>query len=571
MPLRVPCGRCATECTVPDSFAGRVIPCPRCGAPIAVGGGPAAGPAPVSPLLDVLEEELKAGVPAGPVLLEPQAAYTLRSRGKLRLETRLALAIAALGGFAFFVLMIFLFPRFGVALSWLVVAGGLVGLFAAVCWFLYNAFFAPPYRRRFAGALLGMLGALVCAGIGASGAWYTMREVDRRDHPWKYAPKVASADTSGQAAPKPAEKPAGQAGKPALLAAAPVQPAGRGTPTATTPAKPSPADLPPAEDLVSFNPAEFGKPAAGAKVIQGAPPADIELNPIEAALEEASRAYLAQVVAELLAGDDAAFREQMQWYPLGNRPVFGLRWACGVERADAAPLPETLEKDLKTLSLALVTGLDQRLGNRVFGAWPETGDPRCRQVAVLRTGRRHELIAAAKRRAVDLLVIVQTVPEAGSASPAAQTAPPQARKIELFDVIEERVVATFPAPLAAAVPGPMGPVPPPNAPVPKVPAPELAEQFLKYVDERCTLQPVPWAVVDRAKPRMTQLASRVVSPHAGAAVLLEVRYYQLRQLVPNDQAIAVYDSILGEGRGAKLALGDPAARREALQAWVQGQ
>ncbi len=70
---------------------------------------------------------------------------------------------------------------------------------------------------------------------------------------------------------------------------------------------------------------------------------------------------------------------------------------------------------------------------------------------------------------------------------------------------------------------------------------------------------------------MTQLASRVVSPHAGAAVLVEVRYYQVRQLVPNDQAIAVYESILGNGRGSKLALGDTAARREVLQSWVQGQ
>lgn len=571
MPLRVPCQRCSIECTVPDSFAGRVIPCPRCGAPLAIGGGPAGGPASATPLLDVLEEELKAGVAAGPVLLEPQAAYTFRSRGKLRLETRLALAVAAMGALAFFILMVALFPRFGVALSWLVVAGGLVALFAAVCWFLYNVFFAPPYRRRFAGALLGMLGALVCAGIGASGAWYTMREVDRREHPWKYAPKVAQAeDSRTPPAALPAEKRAPQsAGASAARAAA--GPGSMASAPAAAKGQPSPADLPPAEDLVSFNPAEFGKPARGAKVIQGAPPADIERNPIEAALEEASRLYLAQTVAELLAGDDAALRDQVQWFPLGNRPVFGIRWACGVERAGASPLSETLEKDLKTLSLALVTGLDQRLANRVFGAWPETGDPRCRQVAVLPTGRRHELIAAAKRRAVDLLVIVQPVSEASGTPQATPNGPLGALKIDLFDVIEERVAATFPAPFGTAVPGPAGPVQPPNAPVPKVPAPELADQFLKFVDERCALQAVPWAIVDRAKPRMTQLASRVVSPHAGAAVLLEVRYYQLRQLVPNDQAIAVYDSILGEGNGSKLALGDPAARREALQAWVQGE
>ncbi len=569
MPLRVPCRRCATECTVPDSFAGRVIPCPRCGAPIGVGVEPAEAPRPPTPLLDVLEEELQAGAVA-PVVLEPQAGYALRGRGKLRLETRLALTVAGMGALAFFILMLALFPRFGVGLSWLVVAAGLVALFAAVCWFLYNAVFAPPYRRRFAGALLGMLGALGCAGIGAIGAWYTMREVDRRDHPWKYAPKytpaVARADSSRPSGP-PAEKPGA---KPAPPSSASGPPPGL-TPATAAAQPPNPADLPPAEDLVSFNPADFGKPARGAKVIQGAPPADIELNPIEAALEEASRTYLAQVVADLLAGDDAVFREQMQWYPLGNRPVFGVRWACGVERGDLAPLSDALEKDLKALSLALVTGLDQRLANRVFGAWPETGDPRCRQVAVLRTGRRHELIAAAKRRAVDLLVIVQPVPEAGSAPPPPQNPPLQALKIDLFDVIEERVAGTFPAPLVPAAAGPAGFVPPPSAAVPKVPATELAEQFLKFVDERCALQPVPWAIVDRAKPRMTQLASRVVSPHASAAVLLEVRYYQVRQLVPNDQAIAVYDAILGNGNGSKLALGDPAARREVLQAWVRGQ
>lgn len=571
MPLRVPCARCTTECTVPDSFAGRVIPCPRCGAPIAIGGKASEASAPATPLLDVLEEELKPGATVGPVVLQAQPGYGFRSRGKLRLETRLALAVAAVGALAFFILMVALFPRFGVGLSWLVVAGGLVSLFAAVCWFLYNAFFAPPYRRRFAGALLGMLGALVCTGIGGIGAWYTMREVDRREHPWKYAAKVARAEDSRSPSAKPGvEGPAAKSAPPSG-ASATAAPAGAVSPAAVPQAKPSAAELPPAEDLVSFNPAEFGKPAPGAKVIQGAPPADIELNPIEAALEEASRMYLAQTVADLVASDDTAFREQIQWFPLGNRPVFGVRWACGVERADASPLSEALEKDLKALSLALVTGLDQRLANRVFGAWPETGDPRCRQVAVLRTGRRHELIAAAKRRAVDLLVIIQPVPEAGSAPQASQNAPLQALKIDLFDVIEERVAATFPAPLGSAIPGPMGPVPPPSIAVPKVAAAELAEQFLKFVDDRCVLQPVPWAIVDRAKPRMTQLASRVVSPHAGAAVLVEVRYYQVRQLVPNDQAIAVYESILGNGRGSKLALGDTAARREVLQSWVQGQ
>lgn len=566
MPLRVPCKRCATECTVPDSFNGRVIPCPRCGAPIAIGGGPAAGSAPATSLLEVLEDELKQEVVAGPVMLEPQAGY-IRSRGKLRLETRLALAVGAMGALAFYILMVALFPRFGIGLSWLVVAAGLVGLFSAVCWLLYNAFFAPPYRKRFAGAMLGVLGSLGCAGLGGAGVWYTTTEVDRRDHPWKYAAKVARADSNTPPAAPGAEKRAAQAAK----AASPSTPSGPAAPPAAAQSKPSPADLPPAEDLVSFNPAEFGKPGRGAKVIQGSAPVDTELNPIEAALEEASRRYAAQVAADLVAGDDAAFREQMQWFPLGNRPVFGLRWACGVERADTLPFSESLEKDLKTLSLALVTGLDQRLANRVFGAWPETGDPRCRQVAVLRPGRRHELIAAAKRRAVDLLVIVQPVPEAGSTPQVAGGGAPSALRIDLFDVIEERVVATFPAPLGPVVAGPTGPMPPAGTAVPKVPAADLADQFLKLVDERCALQSVPWAIVDRAKPRMTQLASRVVSPHAGAALLLEVRYYQVRQLVPNDQAITVYEGILGAGHGAKLALGGPAERREVLQAWVQAE
>ncbi len=567
MPLQVPCGQCGTQCTVPDSFAGRVIPCPYCRAPLQVPGRPPeTAPQPMRPLLDILDEELASagGTPAAG-MAEPWTAPGRRARGKFRLPGPIAMLVAGAGALAFFVLLVALFPKVGLPVGWLVVSGGVCGLFAAVCWLLYELCFVPPHRRRPGTSMLGALGALGCVGIGVLGVWYASRELDRREHPWKY---LAKAPAAQPAAPAPPQGPSGEKASTAVAAkpggSAAEKPAGYPGAAPPAPGTPGAPEPPPAEDLVSFDPARFGKAPPGAKPVQGLPPPDPDASPIETAYEEASRVYAAEAAAELLAGDDASFREKMLWFALANRPVMGLRWAFGLQTRDAAAGPqatpaEDIEKQVKALSLAVVGGLDQRISARLFGPWPETGDPRFRQVAVLREGRRHELIAAAKRRAVDLLVIVDTSGPAGA--PADKAA---ARvTIDLVDLVEDRSLATFPRQS-----GPGGPAI--GVPASNVQSAARAEEFLKFVDENCALKPVPWSVVEQAKPRLARLASRPPHPYAGAALLLEVRYYLARQLVQASEAIAIYDTVLGTGQGEKFVSGDVAARRAVLESWIKG-
>jgi hypothetical protein len=520
-------------------------------------------------LIDILDEELAStgGTPAAGAT-EPWAGASRRARGKFRLPGPIAMVVAAAGALAFFVLMVALFPKVGLPLGWLIVAGGACGLFAAVCWLLYELCFVPPHRRRPSTSMLGALGALGCVGIGILGVWYASRELDRREHPWKY---LAKAPASQTATPAPTKPPSGEktpsavAGKPAGPAAD--KPAGSPGAGPATPGKPGAQEPPPADDLVSFDPARFGKAPPGAKPVQGLPPPDPDASPIETAYEEASRVYAAEAAAELLAGDDASFREKMLWFALANRPVMGLRWAFGLQTRDAAAAPqaapaEDIEKQVKALSLAVVGGLDQRISARLFGQWPETGDPRFRQVAVLRGGRRHELIAAAKRRAVDLLVIVETSGPSGvPADKGTATV-----RIDLVDLVEDRSLATFPR---QSGPGGSG-GPAVDVSASKASSAALAEEFLKFVDENCALKPVPWSVVEQAKPRLARLASKPPHPYAGAALLLEVRYYLARQLVPASEAIAICDTVLGTGQGEKFVSGDAAARRAVLEAWIKG-
>jgi len=51
-------------------------------------------------------------------------------------------------------------------------------------------------------------------------------------------------------------------------------------------------------------------------------------------------------------------------------------------------------------------------------------------------------------------------------------------------------------------------------------------------------------------------------------VLVELRYYQAKGLLPAERAAELYDRILGTGRGRLLAGDDEAGRREALSAWL---
>jgi hypothetical protein len=313
-------------------------------------------------------------------------------------------------------------------------------------------------------------------------------------------------------------------------------------------------DIPPATDLVTFDPPKFGKEPAQ-RVVQPVPPPDPNANPLELAYEESSRNYASSAAVKLMALDDEAFKQKMLWFAPENRPTMGFRWGLGVQTAgqpgaSEAALSRDLEKQAGALGLALVTGLNRRIASGVFGEWPEADDARLRQAALLKNGRWEDLAAAAKRQCLDMLIAVDPTP----ATSVPGAGPPPPLRVHLLVIGEDRPLTTFPS-AGSKVADPVA---------------ELPEQVFKFLDEQCALKPIPWLINDQARQRITRLQASPPKPETALGVLMETRYYQIRQLLPPDQAARLYEAVVGGGRGEAMARGDGGKRREAMEAWLKG-
>ncbi len=284
MPLTVPCGRCQTVCSIPDSFVGRQFACPRCGSAIFVdGSGTGLQPISGNPLLQMLDEELGSGMPLpDETSLSGQELAMWRgrrSRTILKLSPKNAILVAIGGGVAFYVLILLVLPKLAIPLGWLVFIVGLGVLFAGMCWQTYIALcedmtcavlsilFFPFYiiyyatsrwdkaRRSFT-VFSG--GAALCFA-SALGIFVAGQIVWQREHPEAWAdgsrPKASAPPIAPTrvAASEPGKRAAGAKG-------------GVSSASADTPGPPAAVaqlsnmaegDLPPATDLITVAPPKY--------------------------------------------------------------------------------------------------------------------------------------------------------------------------------------------------------------------------------------------------------------------------------------------------------------------------
>jgi hypothetical protein len=271
------------------------------------------------------------------------------------------------------------------------------------------------------------------------------------------------------------------------------------------------------------------------------------MNPIERAYEAASRDYAIRTAVDLVAGDDATLLYRMRWFPAGRRLVIGLRWGLGVEVADPmnpavqAAVKEG-EKLIGAVALGLVSGLEGRIKGGAFGDWPDQGDPRCRQVAILRTGTRQQLAAAARARRLDVLILLLV-------------------QVQVFDAIAGKPLWTSPtfgsAALGSSDVRGWDPV-----------AVRVGE-VLNHLRDYFELRPVGDLTTEQVRARLKDWEPEKARPESALLLLVELRYYQLKQLLPADEVAKELDALVGLGRGRLLATEPPVKRRELVQAWLK--
>lgn len=281
--------------------------------------------------------------------------------------------------------------------------------------------------------------------------------------------------------------------------------------------------------------------------------------------EKASRDYVRQTHVDLIASDGAGLEDRLRWFAGAERPAIGLRWALGVQWTGTGEQPpigtqRDLAKVTGTIGPGILDGLQQRTTDGRFGDWPSRGDPRFRQVALLGGGKQAELLAAAQRQGLDILVVVNLTPQVISLSRRSDVL----MRIRIVDVASKRTLWASESlsqnrVAAASRAG-------------TDLAGQMVEQVLKEVDQDFALKPMRSLKAEDVKARAAKLGESISKsePEALLPVLVELRFYQSRGLLETDEAAALYDRILGAGKGRVLASGDEAKRRQLLEAWLSG-
>jgi hypothetical protein len=616
MPIRCECGHCKTEFWAPDKFAGRTLACPVCDKRVSAPGGERRAPEPVQPepLASILDEEMGSGMAlaggvaghaASPHLDDAwandgtwQGARRRSRREIVRIPLQAGIAIFAIGVLVFYLVFLAAEPKIAAVIGWVLFAGGL-GLIVAgwgwealvamregtgqgICIIVVPFYTLYYFMNRWdkthkafltalagVGVCLGSLGTIVLADYLAG------RQEEQAAGPQKSKEPVAAAMSQQPGAAKGSEDaaarrsaartPAASANVPSSGAAQPSLSGGRAYPATATANSAVPAPV------VGAGP--FGGPPAspGARAVASAPPAppaaaldaDPAMDPVQRAYEVASRDYAIKTAVDLIAGEDSTLLYRVRWFPAGNRPVIGLRWGLGVEVSDPAdPAARAAVKEgqelIGSVAMAVIGGLETRIKAGAYGEWPDQGDPRCRQVAILRTGTRQQLLAAARSRRLDMLIFVQPVPLSSSAGQVSQTLV----QAQVFDVIAEKALRTSQAlggaPAGRGVAGAWDPV-----------AAQVTD-LLEYLRTRCELVPVPDLTAEQVRARMKQWEPEKGRRENGLLLLVELRYYQLKQLLPAEEVAKEQDALVGLGRGRLLATEPPLKRRELIQAWLKG-
>jgi hypothetical protein len=283
--------------------------------------------------------------------------------------------------------------------------------------------------------------------------------------------------------------------------------------------------------------------------------------------ERSSRRYVHKIMIDLIAGSDTVLCTRLQWFPIAKRPSIGLRLATGVYVSDKKVQPAVNDiRDLRNLVGPIGEYLGKQLESRLikgdFGYWPDRGDPRFRQVILLGAATPGRLITAARRQAIDVLVIAHvTARTTGLNRKFSKTL-----RFRFVDVVTGDTLWTSRTLKSGRIAA--------EQRYGVMPAEYLAEEILRQVDEDFFLRPMPKFSPAVAQNRLKTLAAIITEAQSSGnvqnllAVMIELRYYHAKELATIEDVVPLYDRILGAGKGRIIVTGKKAERREALQDWL---
>lgn len=146
-------------------------------------------------------------------------------------------------------------------------------------------------------------------------------------------------------------------------------------------------------------------------------------RPIDADTAGAKEAFQG-MYQQVLTDNSDATNNHWQWCQGLDRPVVAIRWAIGIQmdmrseraKVELSPKPvdnavlRDLERSAGPIGPALVQMLRSKQSEGKFGTFAGIGDDKLREVIVLGTGERAQLALAARKAAVDVVLIVKLEP-----------------------------------------------------------------------------------------------------------------------------------------------------------------
>jgi hypothetical protein len=282
--------------------------------------------------------------------------------------------------------------------------------------------------------------------------------------------------------------------------------------------------------------------------------------------------------AAVLLLDDAALVEAVEWSPALKRPTALVHWGFGVElngfpptgpqniRQPGGPIERgsAAESDLsgqiKVLTaetgMWLAQGLHNRVGSQSFGDWAidARGSKEHPGITLLDFAPIDGLLSQSRAARADVLMAIALTyrTESGRANTT--------MLVQLYDVeTGEKLWEAKPLSKSKIYSGRLQGKDYPS---------ELASTVLEFVDKDLVLRSAPKLAARDVERRVAAIRSKkYVDP---LAALIELRYLQLKKLLPADAAQRELAKIVGEEKVAQLVSADAAERLAAIARFLPG-
>ncbi len=327
----------------------------------------------------------------------------------------------------------------------------------------------------------------------------------------------------------------------------------------------------------------------------------------EAVGQNRGKEALAYFMAAAVAQSNADVLGKLRWVPALKRPALAIRWGIALhegnkpnpvrpaggrsERKPASkPAPAPVSAENSNWQVLVIQPLVQQLDSQVavgdYGDWsgltagakdgslpagaaaPVAGGRPAPGVSITAAGPAISMLGSADaetalqraaKEGLDVVVLGLT-----SIKPAVARAPEQSLiTLRLLDVAthkmlwESRPLSDMKVHAAKQASGGKGKKAAKNKDLGD-PAGDLVDELLRYAQNNLKLTEMPAITAEVAKKRAGWLADQEYSNPLSA--LLEIRYYQWKQLLTPEETAGLYAKILGDQNGPKLATGSDEER-----------